>query len=302
MIRKRKAAVRLQAWIRRFLVRLHWGEVLEKVTERNRWKGKVAKFQSKLKAVQKERETLVESMGSPVPTNTARQAWEASVLQATSEETTETERSPLEAQILKLQGEFRSLQVQTKTADGIMKPLQKNLASAQEIYNGYRTKYMDIQAQIDALEANKKELIRRHGEAEKRTEEYQLEGQALAHPSMTGAGPIDENFHRAFQQILEILQLRCDDKDLIDDVQEEIDAFSKEDYQYDYTEAPMNFSPQRRRSLGAGPSPHLSASNRSSGSGGSGGRSRRRTLQGSLAGLGSPSLARSSSFHGPPDR
>lgn len=309
MIRKRKAAVRIQAWIRRALVRLHWGEVLEKVAERNKCKVKLAKLQSKLEVAKQELETFVASMESAngANKNNARQVWEASVLQGNSEEAVpENERSPLEQQIIKLQAEFRSLQVQTKTMDGTTKPLQKNLASAQETYQGHRTKYQEIQEQIQALDANKKELIRRRREAEKRAEEYQKEGKSLTNSSsmMAAAGPMDQNFHRAFQRIMEILRLRCDDKDLIDDVQEEIDAFSKEDYQYEYTEVPMNFSPQKRRSIGGMPSPGLSGSNRTQGSGssGSGGRSRRRTLQGSLAGLGSPSLARSSSPHGRPDR
>ena len=289
--------------MRRALVRMHWGEVLELVAERNRWQKKIVKFQSKLQGIKKEHEALVESMGSSTSTNNAREVWEAAVLQGTLDETVpETQCSPLEQEIYKLQGEFKSLQVQTKTLDGIMKPLQKNLASAQEIYNGHRTKYLDLQQQIQALDANKKELIRRRGEAEKRTEEYQQESKSLANPSTMRAGPVDENFHRAFQQILEILQLRCDDKDLIDDVREEIDAFSKEDYQYDYNQSSMNFSPQKRRSLGAGPSPGLSSSYRTQGSSDSGGRSRRRTLQGSLTGLGAPSVSKVASPHGPPTR
>ncbi len=245
----------------------------------------------------------------------AKQAWEASVLSGSDEG--ETELSPTGQLIVDLQREVRSLEVRTKTLDGMMKPLQKNMATLQEAFDKFRGRYLEIEEQTKALEANKKELIRRRLEAEKKTEEHSSEFLGMSNPF--NVGPIDFNFQRAFYGIMEILETHSQDEELLEDIQDMIQAFSVVDNTE--TEGPLNFSPQKRRSMGGsysnlggsnsklggsysnlggsysnlGGSPSkLSLSSKTPRSGGSGGRSRRRILQGSLTAMGSPSLAASS--------
>lgn len=116
------AATEIQRLLRGSYIRQCYGPVIEKTRERAHLKEKIAKIQKKIAMHSKKREKEVEKL-SQGPERSNRGLWEESILEAADEE---VELSDMSKLIEYLQGEHRQLKIQSKTLDGMLKPLRKN--------------------------------------------------------------------------------------------------------------------------------------------------------------------------------
>jgi myosin heavy subunit len=308
-----KAAARIQKIMRGVHIRRRYGKVLDKARERAHLRDKIQKIKKKMAKAEKTRKKELEKAKNGIDTERAgREAWEESVMAATNE-AAQTETTKM---VEYLQGEHRKLQIKTKTLDGMIKPLKKNFETLMEENQQLRDEFAEIHKKNEAMKASNKELIERRNAAEKKAKELKEELKTVFDRFMPIAhGRLD--FQKALKEILEMLEARCKDDQLLEDVtllayQCQADANTLQAGADAANEADLEFFPIKSgRSLGgsfaniAAPKTPLSARTPATS------KSKRRTVHGSLSGLAgitSPGLAgmgssglekRSSSFSVP---
>lgn len=180
---------------------------------------KVRKWQVKLAKVQAQRQ---EHSKKGNVTGDMRQYWEESILnQGEGEE--EEELSPTGRLIEQLQAQHKALQVRTKTVEGMLKPLKKNLKTLQEEYQKYKDAFLKHDEKRKAVEWSNGELVRRRKAAEQKSQDFQneLNGISTKMAPLT-SGPVDYNFLRGMKGIMDIMEEECGDPQLVADVREMI--------------------------------------------------------------------------------
>jgi chromosome segregation ATPase len=209
-----KAATRIQKRIRGGYIRQKYGKVLEKAKERSRLKEKIEKIKKKTAKTEKTRKKELDYARNGIDTERdGRDAWEATVL-AASEEAVQSETAKM---VEYLQGEHRKLQIRSKTFDGMIKPLTKNFETLMEENQELRDEFAGIHKKNEAMKASNTELVDRRSAAEKKTKELKEELKSVSLKFMPVAhGRLD--FQKALKEVLEMLEKRCKDGQLIEDV------------------------------------------------------------------------------------
>lgn len=286
-----KAATRLQKHMRGCHIRQKYGNVIEKAKERGNLRDKIEKIKKKTGKIEKTRIKELEKAQNGIDTEGAgREAWEESVL-AESEEGVHSEIAMM---VEFLQGEHRKLQIRSKTLDGMIKPLKKNFEILMEENTALRDEFAEIHKKNEAIKASNKESVEKRGAAGKRASELKEELKSASNRFMPVAqGRLD--FQKALKEILELLEKRCKDGQLIEDVtlvayQCQADAKTLQAGAEDANEAEFQFSPQKQKMLGG------QFSNASTRRSALSTKARRSAVRGSLAGLdsaiGSPGMVR----------
>ena len=216
------AATRLQARIRGWMIRRRMKSVWELVEERKRHQVKIQKLQKKLQRVQKERRELSKK---GVVSGDMRQYWEESVLKKmdASEDDREEELTPLGHAVELLQMEHKELQVRYKMAEGVLRPLQKNVQTLMEKYEKHREAFNYHDEKRKAQDASNKELIERRKALEQKTHDLMDELNGISTKTAPlSTGPGDYNMLQGMKGIMDIMEQKCRDPDLVSDVREMI--------------------------------------------------------------------------------
>jgi chromosome segregation ATPase len=223
--KQRKAATRIQAWIRRWIVRKRMTLVWELVKERTRQGEKIKILHKKLARVQQERQEIAKK---GVVSGNIRQNWEDSILKKEEEaEHEEEELSPMAYQIHLLQLDHKDLQVRYQMVKGILRPLQKNLQTLMDQYHKHREAYDGHDGQRKALDESNGELIRRRKELERKIQEFQDEINGISNKAARLAqGPVNNNILKGMKDIMNIMKTECRDKELVADIREMIRQFN----------------------------------------------------------------------------
>ena len=217
-----RAVTRLQAVIRGWLIRRRMKAVWELIGERKRHQAKISKLQKKLQRVQKERRELSKQ---GVVSGDMRQYWEESVLKKmdTSEDNHEEELTPLGHAVELLQMEHKELQVRYKMAEGVLRPLQKNVQTLMKEYEKHREDFNYHDEKRKAQDASNMELIERRKALEQKSDDLMDELNGISTktaPLSTGQG--DYNMLQGMKGILDIMEAKCRDPDLVADVRDMI--------------------------------------------------------------------------------
>jgi myosin-5 len=280
------AATVIQKHMRGAYIRIRYTKVLEKSKERARLKEKIEKIKKKTAKAEKTRKKELGKVKHGIDDERAgREAWEESILAATNE-AAQTETAKL---VELVQGEHRKLQIKTKTLDGMIKPLKKNFEVLMEENQELRDEFAEIHKKNEAMKAANTEVIERRNTAEQKTKELKEELKSVSNKFMPIAhGRLD--FQKALKEILELLEKRCKNDQLIEDVtmlayQCQAEANTLQAGADAAKEFDLACSPKKgRKSLGgsfsmiAVPKTTPPAKSKSA-------KSRRRTVQGSLSGL-----------------
>jgi chromosome segregation ATPase len=218
-ITKRKAAAtRIQAVTRGWIVRNRMKHVFEQSRERIRLRDKNHKLNKKLLKIQKERQELAKK---GVVSGDIRQSWEEGILNHQHDAEMEDDLTPTGYAIEQRQKELKELQLIYKVADGILKPLHKNLQALMETYAEYQAEYVKHDEERKASELKIEKLIKRRKEAEARIQALndELNGKATKMSPMT-MGTAEYHCVNGMHGIMAILKAECKDKELIEDVGE----------------------------------------------------------------------------------
>lgn len=208
------AAIKIQRIMRGAYIRLKYKRVLEKVHERISIKEKIQKLKRKIAKTEKAREKELDKARNGIDTERAgRDVWEESVMAATDE----VVKSETAKMVEYLQGEHRKLQIKTKTLDGMIKPLKKNFEALVEENKTLREEFVEIQKKNDELKASNKDLVAQRDAAEEKKEKLKAELKSVSNRFLPMAhGKLD--FQKALSQIVEMMEARCTDEQLVEDV------------------------------------------------------------------------------------
>lgn len=211
-----KAATKIQKYLRGTYMRNRYGAVIEKAKERALLKQKVEKIKRKIAKSKRSRERELEKAKHGVDPNRlgGRQIWEEAVLDADNHELELSESAKV---VEYLQSEHRQLKIKIKTMDGTLKPLKKNFDSLMDENKALREDFQGAHAKNEKLKNANKELVTKRETAENKIKELKSELADLsAKFAPATQGRMD--FHRALHEILQLVQDRCKDDNLIDDV------------------------------------------------------------------------------------
>jgi myosin heavy subunit len=209
-----KAAMTIQKIARRVAVKNKFGAVLLKSKERLALREKLNKIKRKIAKSEKQRKKEVEKIEMGMESEMAgREAWEASVMAASHEAAKDEEEKIVEF----LQAEHRKLQIKTKTMEGMVKPLKKNFETLMQENKELREEFAKIHKTNESIKAASKELVDKRTAAEKKTARLREELKTVSNRFMPVAnGRLD--FQKALKEILDMLEARCKDDQLFEDV------------------------------------------------------------------------------------
>ncbi|KAL3908008.1 MAG: hypothetical protein SGARI_003262 [Bacillariaceae sp.] len=278
-----KAALMIQKHLRGNYIRWRYAAVLAKLKEKAHLLDKIEKINKKIAKTQTKREKELEKARQGVDTENGRDIWENALIEGEEIELDET------AQMVEfLQAEHRQCQIQIKTKEGIIKPLQKNFDTLMKENEAIRKQFEEVHARNERVKKVNQELIDRQEAAEKKTKQLKEELNELANMySPTANGRM--KYQSGLNEILEMIRDRCDDDDLIDEIfttgeeanykTNELQAEATAKYETDLINSPQNV--KRRLKVGGTPkTPNQYSA-----------KSRRNIMHASLGDIGSPGLS-----------
>jgi myosin-5 len=277
-----RAAIMIQKHLRGNYIRWRYAAVLAKLKDKANLMKKIGMIKKKIAKIQTKREKELEKARQGVDIDHGREIWENAIVEGGEIELDET------AQLVEfLQAEHRQYQIQIKTKDGILKPLQKNFDTLMEENKKLREEFEEVQARNEKAKKANQELIDRRVAAENRIQQLKEELNELSN-MYTPAANGRMNFQMGLNEILEMIRDRCDDDDLIDEVfgmgeqanskTNELQAEANAKYETDLMNSPQNV--KRRLKAGGTPkTPHQYSA-----------KSRQNILHASLGAIGSPGL------------
>jgi myosin heavy subunit len=209
-----KVAIQIQNIARRVAVKNKFGAVLLKSKERLALREKIHKIKRKIAKSDKQRKKELEKIEMGMKSEMAgREAWEESAMAASHEAAKDEEAKMVEF----LQAEHRKLQIKTKTMGGMVKPLKKNFETLMQENKELREEFAEIHKKNESIKTVNKELVDKRTAAEKNTAQLRIELKTVSNRFMPVAnGRLD--FQKALKEILEMLEARCKDDQLFEDV------------------------------------------------------------------------------------
>jgi myosin-5 len=209
-----KAATIIQKMERRVAVKKKYGAVLLKSKDRLALREKLNKIKRKIAKSEKLRKRELEKIEKGVESEMAgREAWEESVM-ASAHEVAKDEAAKV---VEFLQAEYRKLQIKTKTMEGMVKPLKNNFETLMQENTELREEFAEIHKKNESIKAVNKELVDKRTAAEKKTGQFREELKTVSNRFMPIAnGRLD--FQKALKEILDMLEARCKDGQLFEDV------------------------------------------------------------------------------------
>jgi myosin heavy subunit len=211
-----KAATKIQKHLRGTYIRNRYSVVIEKAKERANLKQKVDKIKRKIAKSKKSLDKELDKAKHGIDPDRliGRQIWEEALLDADDHEIELSETAKV---VEYLQSEHRQLKIKIKTMDGMLKPLKKNFDTLMDENKDLREDFQGVHAKNEKLKQSNKELVTKRETAENRIKELKSELEEIsAKFAPVAQGRMD--FHRALHEILQMVQDRCRDDRLIDDV------------------------------------------------------------------------------------
>lgn len=211
-----KAATKIQKHLRGMYVRNRYGAAIAISRERAQLRQKIERLRRKIAKSKKARQRELEKarLGIDPDRLGGRQMWEEAILDADNHGSELSESAKV---VEYLQSEHRQLRIKSKSTDGMLKPLKKNFDALMEENKGLRDDFQIVHSKNERIKLVNKELIEKREAAESRVKELKTEMVELsAKFSPIAHGRMD--FQRGLHEMLKLIQDRCRDEGLIDDV------------------------------------------------------------------------------------